>query len=213
MWHWLNLHIKRNAICSVGPIRKAAPYHYCPRFKIHHGFWHMNAKFPSVVIFKHRSNGNWTRTKCKEQPTSASLFTRMQGRIIIQEQTMFLQKWTNLKYMGMCVTNQNYILQESKMTLNLGKACYNAIKHNFSSFPSHQVYNSRLKCIEVIMFVTLNWRELGSLVSIVSDYGPDGRGSIPDRGKGFFRYPLRPDWLWSPPSPLHNGYCGLFPQG
>jgi hypothetical protein len=26
----------------------------------------------------------------------------------------------------------------------------------------------------------------GSSVSIVSDYGLDGRGSIPDRGRGFF---------------------------
>jgi hypothetical protein len=28
--------------------------------------------------------------------------------------------------------------------------------------------------------------ELASSVSIVSDYGLDGRGSIPDRGRGFF---------------------------
>jgi hypothetical protein len=28
--------------------------------------------------------------------------------------------------------------------------------------------------------------EGGSSVSIVSDYGLDGRGSIPDRGRGFF---------------------------
>jgi hypothetical protein len=28
--------------------------------------------------------------------------------------------------------------------------------------------------------------EPGSLVSTVSDYGLDGRGSIPDRGRGFF---------------------------
>jgi hypothetical protein len=26
----------------------------------------------------------------------------------------------------------------------------------------------------------------GSSVSVVSDYGLDGRGSIPDRGRGFF---------------------------
>jgi hypothetical protein len=44
--------------------------------------------------------------------------------------------------------------------------------------------------------------------SIVSDYGLDGLGSIPGRGKGFFLYPLCPDRLWGPPSLLSNGYRG-----
>jgi hypothetical protein len=35
----------------------------------------------------------------------------------------------------------------------------------------------------------------GSSVGTVSDYGLDDRGSIPDRGRGFFFYPLRPDRL------------------
>jgi hypothetical protein len=35
----------------------------------------------------------------------------------------------------------------------------------------------------------------GSSVSIVSDYGLDGCGSIPDRGRGLFLYPLHPDRL------------------
>jgi hypothetical protein len=47
----------------------------------------------------------------------------------------------------------------------------------------------------------------------VSDYGLDDRGSIPDRGRGFFFSPLRPDWLWGPPSLLFNGYWGPFPGG
>jgi hypothetical protein len=38
----------------------------------------------------------------------------------------------------------------------------------------------------------------GSSVSIVTDYGLDDRGSIPDRGRGFFFYSLRPDRLWDP---------------
>jgi hypothetical protein len=33
----------------------------------------------------------------------------------------------------------------------------------------------------------------GSSVSIVSDYGLDDQGSIPDGGRGFFLQPLRPD--------------------
>jgi hypothetical protein len=41
----------------------------------------------------------------------------------------------------------------------------------------------------------------GSSVSIVSDYGLDDRSSIPDRGRGFFLYPLRPDRLWGPTQP------------
>jgi hypothetical protein len=53
-------------------------------------------------------------------------------------------------------------------------------------------------------------KEPVSSVSTVSDYGLDGRGSIPDRGRGFFLYPLRPDRLWGPPSLL---YRGLFVRG
>jgi hypothetical protein len=30
-------------------------------------------------------------------------------------------------------------------------------------------------------------------------------------GAGFFSSPCRPDRFWGPPSPLHNGYQGLFP--
>jgi hypothetical protein len=51
----------------------------------------------------------------------------------------------------------------------------------------------------------------GSSVSIVSDYGLDDWGSIPDRGRGFLFKPLHPDWLWSPMG--FNGYWGLFPWG
>jgi hypothetical protein len=45
-------------------------------------------------------------------------------------------------------------------------------------------------------------RSRGSSVSIVSDCWLDGPGSIPDRRRGFFLYPLRPDRLWGPPSLL-----------
>jgi hypothetical protein len=48
---------------------------------------------------------------------------------------------------------------------------------------------------------------------MVSDYGLDDRGSIPDRGRRFFLYPLRPDRLWDPPSLLYNGYRGSFSRG
>jgi hypothetical protein len=61
--------------------------------------------------------------------------------------------------------------------------------------------------------VTRHFRSLGSSVSIVSDCGLDDWGSIPDRGRRFFFYPLRQDRLWGPPSLLYNGYRGSFPRG
>jgi hypothetical protein len=66
---------------------------------------------------------------------------------------------------------------------------------------------------ENISFGDFGDGEPGSLVCIVSDYGLDGRGSIPDKSRGFFLSLLRPDRLWGPPSLLYNGYRGLFPPG
>jgi hypothetical protein len=56
-------------------------------------------------------------------------------------------------------------------------------------------------------------RSRGSSVSIVSDYGLNDRGSIPDRRREFFFWLVRPDRLWGPPSLLFNGYCGSLPRG
>jgi hypothetical protein len=53
----------------------------------------------------------------------------------------------------------------------------------------------------------------GSSGSIVSDYGLDDRGSIPDKGRGFFFQPLRPDRLWGPPASYQMGTGGPFPGG
>jgi hypothetical protein len=67
--------------------------------------------------------------------------------------------------------------------------------------------------IYIYIYIVCVCVEPGSSVSIVSDYGLDDRGSIPDRGRGFLLYPLRPDRLWGPPSLLYNGYRGSFPLG
>lgn len=38
------------------------------------------------------------------------------------------------------------------------------------------------------------------------------RGSDPGWGEGFFSSRERPDWIWAYPTPLFNGYLGLFSQ-
>jgi hypothetical protein len=43
---------------------------------------------------------------------------------------------------------------------------------------------------------------------IAMGYGPDGRSSIPGRGKRFFSIPQRPELLWGPPSPVFSAYRG-----
>jgi hypothetical protein len=42
----------------------------------------------------------------------------------------------------------------------------------------------------MIRLSTVPQRSSGSSVSVVSNYGLDDRGSIPERGRGFFFYPL-----------------------
>jgi hypothetical protein len=53
----------------------------------------------------------------------------------------------------------------------------------------------------------------GSSVGIATDYGLEGRGSIPGRVRRFSSSPQRLDQLWSTLSLLLNGYWGLFPLG
>jgi hypothetical protein len=47
----------------------------------------------------------------------------------------------------------------------------------------------------------------------VSDYGLDDWGSIPDRGRGFFLYPVCPDRLWAHPASCPVGTKGPFRGG
>jgi hypothetical protein len=55
-----------------------------------------------------------------------------------------------------------------------------------------------------------------SSLGIALGYGLDDRGSgvrFPAGGWEFFPSPPRPERLWVPPSPLSNGYQGLFAWG
>jgi hypothetical protein len=54
-----------------------------------------------------------------------------------------------------------------------------------------------------------------SVIGIATGYGLDDRGvgvRVPV-GPRTFSSACHPDRLWDPPSPLSNGYRGLFPRG
>jgi hypothetical protein len=50
-------------------------------------------------------------------------------------------------------------------------------------------------------------------VSTATDYGPEGRGSIPGRGKRIFSSSQRPERFCGSPGLLQNEYWGLVPWG
>jgi hypothetical protein len=68
-------------------------------------------------------------------------------------------------------------------------------------------------CNRIITSGTGGCGSRGSSVSIVTGYGLDNWGSVPNRGRVFFFQSLRPDRLWGPLSLLSNGYWGSFPRG
>jgi hypothetical protein len=91
---------------------------------------------------------------------------------------------------------------------------------SFSHFPnddrsSHGSGSSYAKhvCVCVSVCVCICMRSRNSSVGIATDYGLDGRGSIPGRGKRFLPIPQRPDQLWGPPSLFSNGYRRLLTWG
>jgi hypothetical protein len=52
-----------------------------------------------------------------------------------------------------------------------------------------------------------------SSVGIATDYGLEGRSSIPDRDKTFVSIPQHPYWPWIPPSLLSSGQQEAFSPG
>jgi hypothetical protein len=80
----------------------------------------------------------------------------------------------------------------------------------FTGFKS----NGQMKCINFnITYCVPEWGRRYGLVDVETDYGLDGRGSVPGRGRIFFSSPQIPNRLWDPSSLLFNGYRNLLPRG
>jgi hypothetical protein len=82
---------------------------------------------------------------------------------------------------------------------------------------------------EMVLFITVTVRKVtrssvcklpyntlrspDSSVGIAMNYGPDGWGSIPGRGKKFLSIPKCPNGLWGPSFFLSNGHKEIFLRG
>lgn len=60
---------------------------------------------------------------------------------------------TDLKYLGISITNQNYFYEEIKSTLNSGIACDHSVQNSF--FPSFLYSNVKIKIHKTVVPVVL----------------------------------------------------------
>jgi hypothetical protein len=113
------------------------------------------------------------------------------------------------------VTNNTLFSLKSLKQKHIWKAMYVGSYISFSKpFHKNLVVWICIKNYQINLILVLTYSvSRCSSVCIVSAYGPGDRASMPEKGGGFFFYPLRPDRLWGPPSLLYNGYRGLFPRG
>jgi hypothetical protein len=120
-------------------------------------------------------------------PGKGNFFLPMQ--IIVWGQS---PSWENISCSAIYEIPHNFILSESSLP-------YSQKPANFVSY--------------IIWWYCISWMSRDSSVGVATSYGPDGRGSIPGRGKIFFFTPQLPDRISGTPSLLANGYRGDIFQG
>jgi hypothetical protein len=105
----------------------------------------------------------------------------------------------------------NFVLTASEHVVFVSRNVRGSSLRYDNSLINKVYYTSQLQSWDLILLIKLS-NSTDVRTPIVRPELPGDRGSIPDRGKGFFLYPLCPDKHWRPPSLLSNGYRRSFPR-
>jgi hypothetical protein len=65
----------------------------------------------------------------EEYRICSCLVTTMEDKIIMKRANRFFENLTKLRYLGMTVTNQMYIHEKIKSTLNMGSVCFHYVQN------------------------------------------------------------------------------------